>query len=64
MGSLNIDILVSDMEETKGKRAISGYVFVCTNNTESECFKESLFGFGKAYGSAVRLKVFSARPLR
>jgi len=53
MGSLNIDILVSDMEETKGKRAISGYVFVCTNNTESECFKESLFGSGKAYGPAV-----------
>jgi len=37
----------------KSKRAINGYVFVCSKNTESECFKESLFGSGKAYGPAV-----------
>jgi len=37
----------------KSKRAINGYVFVCSKSTESECFKESLFGSGKAYGPAV-----------
>lgn len=40
-------------QEMKSKRAINGYVFVCSKNTESECFKESLFGSGKAYGPAV-----------
>jgi len=39
--------------EMKSKRAINGYIFVCSKNTESECFKESLFGSGKAYGPAV-----------
>jgi len=40
-------------QEMKSKQAINGYVFVCSKNTESECFKESLFGSGKAYGPAV-----------
>lgn len=46
-------MLAGNMEEMKGKRLVRGYVFVCTNDTESECLKDALFGSGKAYGSAV-----------
>jgi DNA modification methylase len=41
------------MQKKKVKQAINGYVFVCTNNTEAECFQHSLFGSSKAYGPAV-----------
>jgi len=43
----------NSIRETKSRQVINGYVFVCTKNTEAECFKKSLFGSGKAYGSAV-----------
>ena len=41
------------MQNMNSKRNIKGCIFVCTQRTESECFKESLFGSGKAYGPAV-----------
>jgi len=41
------------MPETKIKRSVRGYIFVCTQNTQSECFERSIFGSSKAYGSPV-----------
>jgi len=39
--------------ETKIKKSLKGYIFVCTQNTEAECFERLLFGSSKAYGSPV-----------
>jgi len=41
------------MPEAKIKKSTKGYVFVCTRNTESECFERLTFGSSKAYGSPV-----------
>lgn len=41
------------MPETKIKKSVRGYIFVCTQNTEAECFERLLFGSSKAYGSPV-----------
>ena len=41
------------MPEAKIKKSVRGYIFVCTQNTESDCYERLLFGSSKAYGSPV-----------
>lgn len=41
------------MQKVKIKKSIQGHIFVCTHNTEAECFKRMVFGSTRAYGSPV-----------
>ena len=45
------------MPEAKIKKSVRGYIFVCTQNTESECFERSIFGSAKALGIAPHYEI-------
>ena len=36
------------------KKEIEGYIFLCSDNTEQECFERSLFGGGEKYANRVK----------
>ncbi len=41
------------MKNINSNQTIRGHIFVCSHNTEKECFQRALFGSSKAYGPFV-----------
>ena len=41
------------LRETTDNKPIQGFIFTCSDKTESECFERSLFGTDRIYGPVV-----------